>query len=288
MTPWNSGLLPLKPDPRDKKFSKVVFAAPQLPIFPQTLNRPRLKPKDQGSSLSCTKQTTAGASEYQDGVELSAAWGWSRVCKRFGNYVQNGSDPRTAMKVSIEEGELPQSLAEYSFPKDDTQVIGNWNNWADHKDHAEPYRKAAYVKIPKVGDWFDSVRYALFTGKEQNQVVMAFGTWKCNWNQAWIPLEDSSLCGWHAYQFIDWIHKDGVPYLVARNSYGEGFGDGGYQYFPREVINREFAVGGTGLYVFVDLTPEQIALAKEETILGKIQRAIISLWWMLSQTFGLR
>lgn len=289
--PGRGGLLPLKKDPRDDKFSKIAFAAPALPVFPQTYRLEELFPvKNQTSSLSCTKQTTAAVSEYQDGVELSPAWGWAQVCKKVGNYIPAGAEPRVAMGITCELGELPQreilKRALYSFEQHDPQTIGNWNNWPDLRDAAEPYRKAAYIKVRKVGDWFDSIRFALWDGREQKQAVMAFGTWLSNWNGGWIPLEEAALVGYHAYAFVGWTHKDGTPYLIAKNSYGSEWGDGGFQYFPREVINREFLKWGTGLYVFRDLTPEQIAEAKKETPMGKLWRAVISLWYQFSFIVG--
>lgn len=287
MIPRSTGMLPLKPDHRDDAFSEIVFGAPSLPTFPKTLFRKRNRVKHQGQSLSCTKHATAGASEYQDGLELSAAWGWSRVCKKLGNFIPEGTDPRTAMGITCQEGELPQSLAKYTFPDDYYQIVGNWENWPDTSKEAQPYRKAAYIKVKIVGDYFDSIRNALFVGKEKNQVVMAFGTWYQEWGQMIVPSVYTNFAGYHAYLFMDFDTIDGVQYLVAQNSYGENLGDKGYQYFPREVINREFAKYGTGLYVFEDLTPEQIALAKQDTPFGRLQRAIISVWWLIATKFGL-
>ena len=89
-----------------------------------------------------------------------------------------------------------------------------------------------------------------------------------------------------SFVFFDFDTIGGVEYLIAQNSYGESYGDKGRHYFPRETINREFAKFGTGLYVFKDLTLEQIADAKKDTPLGRLQRAILDIWWSLAKLFG--
>ena len=290
MIPKNTGGLPIRPDPRDDKFSEIVFGSPTLPDFPKTLGRKRNKAKNQSNSLSCTKHTTAGASEYQDGIELSAAYGWSLLCEKVKNFTPNGAEPRAAMGLSCEIGELAQADAQFTFPEDDPQIIGNWENWNQRevlKAYAERYKKAAYIKVVKVGDYFDSIRNALYVGKAKNQVVMAFGTWYGEWSQTYVPTVYVNFSSYHAYLFVDFDTIDGTEYLVVQNSYGENLGDRGYQYFPRETINKEFAKYGTGLYVFEDLTPEQIALARQSTVFGALQRAIIAVWWAIATKFGL-
>jgi hypothetical protein len=278
---------PISYDPRDEQFTQITFGAVTLPVFPKTLGRKRRPVKNQGTSVSCTAQTTALAAEYQDGEELSAAWTWKEVCKYLGTFTPPGAQPRDAMSRAIAVGFLPQRHAKYSFPQDNTQTIGNWNNWPDQYALAEPFKKAAYVRIPIIADYFDSIKAALVHGKEKNQIVMAFGTWYTEWNIGkFIALIYSILSGWHAYTFIDFDTVDGVEYLIAQNSYGETMGEQGFQWFPRETVNREFSRWGTGLYVFVDLTPEQIALAKQDTVFGKIQRAIIQAWWTVTLVFG--
>jgi hypothetical protein len=94
------------------------------------------------------------------------------------------------------------------------------------------------------------------------------------------------FAGYHAYLFIDWCEIGGKLYLVAQNSAGTLMGDNGFLYFPREVVNREFAKWGTALKILKPLTPEQIALAKGETPAGRIQRLIVQAWYLLSDKFG--
>ncbi len=276
----NSGMKPLLYDDRDAKFAAVAFGAPVPPVLPTMFRLPEKRVRNQRASLSCTSHNTTGASEYQEGVELSPAFHWAETCRKLGSYIPYGSDPRTAMGVSCRIGDMPERDAAMNFEQHDPQVIGNWNNWGMSKETAlevDNHKKAAYVPIQIVGDYFDSIRAALYKGN----AVMAFGTWCQGWEQSSIPTVPLPVLSLHAYLFVGF---DG-DHLVIRNSWGEEFGDKGYQYMPRETVNREFAKQGTGCFIFVDLTEAQIARAREDSVGGQIQRAIIRAWQYLMVLF---
>jgi hypothetical protein len=101
-----------------------------------------------------------------------------------------------------------------------------------------------------------------------------------------VPATYQAVAGYHASLFIDWCEIGGKLYLVAQNSAGPLLGDNGFLYFPREVINREFAKWGSGLKILKPMTSQQIALAKEESPARRIQRLIIQAWYLLSDKFG--
>ena len=283
-TPW-------KADARDSKFTKVAFGATRLalPMFPKTLNTPRLKVKDQGGSLSCTAQASTLAAEHLECIPLSAEWQWMQTCKKLGTAVPNGADYRVAFGIHTKLGALAQEAAPFRFPESDYQQIGNWELWPQiPAEETEKYRKAAYIRIPRVGDHFDSMRAALLRGKEKRQIVVACTRWFYEWATKFIPSNDlyTSFAGYHCHTFIDFCIIDGREYLIGQNSYGENFGDHGLQYWPRDTVNKELSQYGCGAFVFEDLTEEQLALARQETPLGRIQRAIIEIWWVLTKTYG--
>ncbi len=282
----NSGLKPLTSDPRDEKFSKITFGAPSLPVFPKTLGRSIGHIKDQAYSLSCTQQTASAAAEYQDGEEFSAAWSWMKYCESVQNSVPDGADPRQAMRIGVKHGFLPQKHAPYSFPQDGAQTIGYWANWPELGALAEPYKKAAYVKVPFVHDHFDSIRAALLRGKDKKQTVMLFTVWRAGYEAAFLPSVQTPILVYHALLCVDFDTIDGEEVLVLKNSYGKNIGNNGVHYMTRDVCNRDFSTWGTGYYVFEDLTPEQIALAKEESVGGRIQRMILQIWDLIMIKFG--
>ena len=275
--------VPWKVDPRDKKFTEIVFGAGILPEFRKTLYRARQPIKNQGVSLSCTAQGTTLASEYQEKEELSAAWIWKEVCKQLGTAVPNGADWRVACKIHIKKGALKQSLAKYSFPKDDYQVIGNWQNWDEVPlETTEIHKKAAFVPIPKVGDWFDSVKAALQNGYEKNQVVMIASAWYYEWGGVDIPTVYTNISGYHFHTFIDFDSDESGEFIWGQNSYGENMGDRGCQKWRRETVNEMLSPRYATAIVWEDLTEEQIKRAKEETVFGRIHRAIIDIWYIIS------
>ncbi len=173
-------MLPLTYDNRDARFTELAFGAARLSPLPTTHMLEKRRVRNQGNSLSCTSHATTGASEYEEGIELSPAWHWMKTCEKLGTYIPNGCDPRTAMGVSCSEGDAPEP-AQYSFEIDNPQTIGNWTAWAPVSPNAtEDHKKAAYVRIPMVADYFDSVRAKLFEG----YAVMAYGTWCNGWEMS--------------------------------------------------------------------------------------------------------
>lgn len=188
---------------------------------------------------------------------------------------ERGSDPNAAMKSQRDYGYLPITLE--MDPEKDTRAKG--------------YHVAGYVKVDGPLDLFDDIRSALFQAynpkTESGACVQAFGTWYHEWtNAAFIPNEYTSFAGYHSYLFVDFTTLNGKDFLIAQNSYGHNVGSNGFHYFPREVVNREFARQGTSLKIVKPLTKEQIELAKQDTFLGRIQKLIISIWGVLSDTYG--
>ena len=133
---------------------------------------------------------------------------------------------------------------------------------------------------------------------EKARVVQAFSAWYAEWSNPLrttpagtliagiVPTDYQAFAGYRAYLFIDWSEIGGELFLVAQNSAGPLLGDKGFLYFPREIVNREFAKWGSALMILKPMTVQQIALAKEESTAGYIQRLIIQAWYLLSDRFG--
>jgi hypothetical protein len=207
---------------------------------------------------------------------MSEDWQNNKVSRIQGKPVDTGgSDPNAAMKSQLyaqNGGYLPAL---------------DWNpaepNLLDTE--AMNYGDDAYLKPDGGADIFDSIRSALTLAynptTKLGACVQAFSGWYDNWETSTIPSAEGNLLGYHSYLFVDWETVQGVAYLVLQNSYGVSFGDGGYQYMPRDVVNREFGKWGSSLKIPQPLTAEQIALAKQETPFGAIQRQLINIWFSL-------
>ena len=201
-----------------------------------------------------------------------------------------GSDPNSSMKAQCfdQGGYLPLTDSHITLAKDGPQVSADPASYSpDNYEEAHNYGGEGFVRVDGPNDIFDNIRVALFLAydpiKKRGACVQAFGKWFSEWTYAvTIPATYAQFAGYHSFLFVDWVTIDGIAYLLAENSYGSSAGQGGYHYFPREVVNREFSAWGTSLKILKPLTLDQIALAKQETQLGKIQRAIANAWYALT------
>jgi len=80
---------------------------------------------------------------------------------------------------------------------------------------------------------------------------------------------------------MDFDIVNGEEVAILENSYGESWGDKGYQTMTRPVVNQLFSKFGTSLKIPKPLTKEQIELARQDTPYGKIQRLIMNVWLAL-------
>jgi len=285
-------------DPRERKFShRRYFGAPDFSQLPKDgLHRPRRIVENQQMTIRCGAYSAAVGNGYLRNVRFHPDWQAVSIGRKQGRPVDNyGSEPRAVMNSLRDDGSIlfdasPLHLATHG--QEATGFAGYYPKELDAQ--AQNNRITAYLGVDDRYDYFDDIRWALFKAYHPatgtGAVVHAFGRWYDEWTNpknGIIPLAYGAFAGWHAYLFIDWCIIDGIEYLVAQNSYGTDVGDKGFLYFPREVVNREFAVWGSALKIPTGaLTKEQIELAKQETTLGRIQRLILDYWYALSEAFG--
>lgn len=268
---------PWKNDPLSESFSHSRFFG--AISIPATLGRPRRTVEDQGNTLRCAAYAAAVNGGYIHGFRFSPEWQTSKIGRIQGYLVDtNGSEPNAAMKsqvYSYNGGYLLDTQWDYLRAAQlDTDATTNSN--------------AAYLKVTAHDgiDTFDAIREALTLAynpiTKLGACVQAFGKFYTEWEHAdIIPTNYQNFAGWHSYLFIDFEVENGIPYLIAHNSYATRFGKDGFHRFPREVVNREFTLSGTTLKIPKELTTYQIALARQQTPLGAIQRSIILIWQKL-------
>jgi hypothetical protein len=164
--------------------------------------------------------------------------------------------------------------------------------------HPEQLRSEGWSNcpVPTCGYFFKTSTLQLSPGK--GAVVQAFSASYAEWFNPLrataagalvagiVPANYQAFAGYHAFLFIDWCEIDGELFLIAQNSAGPLLGDKGFLYFPSEIVNREFAKWGSALMILKPITVQQIALAKEESTTGYIQRLIIQAWYLVSDRFG--
>lgn len=283
---------PWKHDPRSDNFShERFFATPDISTLPSTLGRPLLKPEDQLYTQRCAAYAGSKNGEFIHGVRMSPEWQAKQIGEIQGKAVDiEGSDPNAAMKSQTfrDGGYLPYDHSPVTLEKDGlSQSVDPFFFSEPLDEEAKRYGNAGFVKPSGGKDIFDSIKLTLYTQydplKKCGPCVQAFGRWYNEWMSTVIPDTYVSMAGFHSWLFVDWIiEEDGTEYLLGLNSYGERVG---YQSFTRATVNREFSRGNTSLKIPVPLTPEQIALAKEETPFGFLQRQINDLWYFISTRF---
>jgi hypothetical protein len=127
-----------------------------------------------------------------------------------------------------------------------------------------PEQRTISWGVPWFASWEATIRgqimrreqngtYTLISGQEKH-VVMP------------MPLEaelqavrrDPGAFGWHDSLLDGWTQKNGPLTYRDKSWQGAEIGDGGYIYFPREVINVVMAIPGTVAYTATLLKPETI------------------------------
>lgn len=287
---------PWKHDARSRRFSHHRFFGTLQPHqFPKTLDREIGPIYDQGPTLRCTGYGNAFEGYLIHGIPMNPDWSAHKIGQKQGRSVDiNGGDPNACMKSQRDDGYLPLTASDRSWRAygiRDTDM----NKWDTKLDEiAKKYDRAVgFFRVDGPFDTFDNIKSAIIkefdpkTGRGQG--VDAFGTWYHDWSTAprgVVPTDYSIFAGYHRYVFFDFCAIGNKEYLKAKNSYGSS-GDNSIYYFPREVVNREFAKRGTTLKILKTLTPEQLAEAKKQTPLGRLWEQVIQIWYDLSEHFGI-
>lgn len=118
-------------------------------------------------------------------------------------------------------------------------------------------------------DAFDDIRNAILL----NNRPVSIGTpWFREWEQIGsdgvIPsfyTGDPDALPWHNWKICGWLTIGGEPYLIGKTWQGSTYGDKGFAYFPRLVINKVMAIAGTGAFTLADFdpnNPEDVATVK--------------------------
>lgn len=281
-----SSLLKWLPNPKDfSHFGRFQHSyGTTVPNFPTTLGRVRRTILDQGITDECTDYQGAVRSGYRFGKDFSRKYQGAKESELMGSSIINGADPRTAMKVPLTFGSLPLNpfMIEESdaMPKD----YLDWTKWPLSLDKlALPYLESAYNLVDGPYDHFDNIRTVLQQAFAENEVVLVFSSWFPEWNQTRgiIPIPTSVSDVNHAHLFVDFQNVNAEPMLVDHLSQGTEFGDNGFAYFNRDVVNQQVENGNMACYIF-RVHPSQQALLQtltelEGEAIDLAQRVIIAL-----------
>lgn len=248
-----TGLLPLPANPgKSKDFSKtVVFGATKAKDIPTTTigNKP-LKIKDQKKLDFCTGFATTEVSEDQEELELDPLFQFAQIKRVIGSFEGYGADLRSAGLALVTYGSLPQKFAPYTVDSHDRDFLANWENYDEKFSNiAVTYKKKSMFFVDGPNDDFDNIRATLWENRKKKVSVIAGVMWRDAWTTApggVVPATgwENSSGGGHCIKIFDQTTINGVLYLMVQNSWGIDAGDKGVFYFPREVVNGQFAPYG--------------------------------------------
>lgn len=252
----NKGLRPLPIDERDYKADRLGGIFEQLVIpegnFIVGMGQPV---RNQGNTDRCTSFSTCLASGFQEGKVLNTDYTFYKS-----RYIAKlpidawGCDNRSACKSHVKYGALEQEHAPYNNEHPNRFILHpqNWDSVYDV--NALIHKKKTFIEPTGGKDLFDSIVGNMY---KHGAAVVTGAMWRDEWNTSdgVVPSEYSNNGSGHSFALIGQRMIKGVPYLVAQNSYGEGIGENGLFFFPREVVNKEFLYGN---YFFKDLTEEEL------------------------------
>lgn len=249
--PFSHGLGELPPDDRDLCLGDLI-TLPALAELPAEFELTPLTIKDQLDTDFCTGYATCGASELQEGVELSPEYSFALSKSLSGNVDQYGQDVRTAMSVHVKYGALEEKDAPYGIfnkPADFLRRIGNWPATLYKK--AVIHKKRGYAFVSGPYDAYDNVRATIWKFRNERRAVV-FGTlWAWPLDQK-IMLDVPESGNGHCLYIIGW-NKQG---LIVVNSGGINAGDKGTHIFGKKIINAFVPKYGAG--TFLDYTKEEL------------------------------
>jgi C1A family cysteine protease len=235
------GCKPSPPDPRDIPLSLAeLTGSTDLTVPPPMLPSVDLRPlfpliADQGQIGACTAYAITGAFEYQrlkqklpafTGSKLYTYW-YERAREGTTN-TDAGAYPRDGFKSICNEGMCPQSVwtdNPASVLVSPHAAVGETPaDFAAHHHRGVTYRTVSLDA--------QSIKAALSAGFA---VVFGFNVYSSFYRtgiDGLVPvpvLGQETLEGGHCVVIVGY-REDGS--YIVRNSWGEGWGDGGYCYFP--------------------------------------------------------
>lgn len=155
----------------------------------------------------------------------------------------------------------------------DLEVIthANANGGADIRDALKAAVKLGWIKqffnvrATGVLDWFDALRIASYSAQPEIRSLSIGTKWFPDFERVGptgiLPIPSNfndTQATWHNWSAKVWIDKGGIPYLKCKSWQGAEYGDKGFVYMPRELVNALMNIPGSCAFVGSDLPKEDI------------------------------
>jgi C1A family cysteine protease len=252
-------------DPKDLRDIPMSFVLPPVPLPKAFDYTEHMSPvRDQADEGTCVAfASVVGMKEYQDGkefkklIELSPRFVYSQCKKLDGAPYEEGTYPRVAMKVLLNQGACYESDWPYAPHQKDLPKKNAETN-------AKKYRIKAYARLYSL---LEMKRNLLINGPFLAGVSV-FKSWFDKKVQKTglvpMPKRNEELMGGHAVCVVGF--NDAGKLFKFKNSWGAKWADNGYGYLPYEYIRKYCSDAWSG----TDLIENPKALVKKiEKVLSK-------------------
>jgi hypothetical protein len=227
-----------KRDKRDKRDFRASGIVPTLLDIPKQvfILDELFPPKHQFSRGSCTAQAQSHHKERQE-KKASAARFIMAETKRLENNTEYGAYTRDSFTVVKNVGACSEEL--YPEPAPDM----SWEEYIDvskipeecYKD-AKQHKSQSYWRVEKD---LTEIKSLLLQRKEKDTSIVCSMAWYKEFNRpnnGQLPIAFTGNGSGHAVELKGW--DDFQEYLIFKNSWGTGWGDGGYFYMPFSIFNK--------------------------------------------------
>jgi hypothetical protein len=217
MEPLATGLLPSPPDARDYKFATATQVGGTPPASLDL--RPFVKPpRNQGPHGTCAAFACSAMREWQERNDngYDAYFSPQFVYVHRENQSSEGMYLRDVMKILAKIGICPEHMCEYES--------------VQTKDKVDPQALAAASKcVVAAYATVNSAEEARLAMHTKGPVLFAFPVWNTG-PTFWKKTQSTdTFKGYHA---VAGVGYDAVRGICIRNSWGTGWADGGYTWYP--------------------------------------------------------
>lgn len=120
------------------------------------------------------------------------------------------------------------------------------------------------IRHPQL-DAFDSIRLAILSGAPEKRSVSIGTPWYTIFHQVGTDgviqapnTYDPTGLPWHNYKICGWKQINGQPMLIGKSWQGVSYGDRGFHYISRPILNSMMTVSGTVAFTATQVTPPNI------------------------------